>query len=149
MVSKGGLKEKTDQGLDARLGDALAKLYYVARREYRIDLTHRAIRVLQFISYRAEPPRLDDVREYLGCAPSTASELIKRLQNKGLLLRTRSINDERAIAIELTDAGRETVAEHTSLNPEKLKAGIAALTLDERSALVRSLETVTRALDQA
>ena len=148
-MSSDGMKETAPQGLDARLGDALAKLYYVARREYRIDLTHRAIRVLQFISYRAEPPRLDDVREYLGCAPSTASELVKRLQNKGLLLRTRSTSDERAIAIELTDAGRETVAEHTSLNPKKLKAGISALTADERSALVQSLETVTRTLDQA
>jgi DNA-binding MarR family transcriptional regulator len=133
---------------EARLGDALAKLYYVARREYRIDLTHRAIRVLQFISHRPAPPRLDEVRVYLGCAPSTASELIKRLQKKGLLIRTRAPSDERAIAIELTDLGRETVAEHTSLDPEKLRTGIAGLTTEERSALIGSLETVADALDR-
>ena len=94
---------------EARLGDALARLYYAARREYRIDLTHRAIRVLQFISHHSEPPRLDEVRQYLGCAPSTASELIKRLQKKGLLIRARAATDERAIAIEASRSGRGAV----------------------------------------
>ena len=32
------------------LGMALAELYYRARRDYETDLTHRAIRVLQFLS---------------------------------------------------------------------------------------------------
>lgn len=131
----------------ARLGEALTKLYSVARREYRIDLTHRAIRVLQFVSHRPEPPRLDEVRKHLGCAPSTASELIKRLQKRGLLTRARAEGDERAIAIELTDLGRETLEEHTSLDPEKLGVGIAKLTPEEQSSLVQSLETVVRALD--
>ena len=143
-----GMKDVDPQGPEKRLGDALATLYYVARREYRIDLTHRQIRVLQFIDQRPEPPRLDEVRAYLGCAPSTASELIKRLQKKGLLIRARAADDERAIAIGLTDTGRETVAEHTSLDPEKLKRGIATLTTEEQSVLVQSLEAVTDALSR-
>lgn len=130
-----------------RLGTTLAKLYYVARRDYQTDLTHRAIRVLQFISYRQEPPRLDEVREFLGCAPSTASELIKRLQKKGLLTRTRSKNDERAIAIELTESGAKAVTEHTSLDPAKLNAGLTRLNAREQEVLLRSLQKVADHLE--
>jgi MarR family transcriptional regulator, organic hydroperoxide resistance regulator len=147
-VSTNRSKTKPPVPAEARLGDALARLYYVARRDYQTDLTHRAIRVLQFISYRPEPPGLDAVRAYLDCAPSTASELLKRLQKKGLLTRTRSTSDERAIAIELTAAGEKAVTEHTSLDPSKLKSGIADLGTDEQSTLIQAVEKVIQHLER-
>ena len=73
-----------------RLSAILARLYFDARRDYSIDLSHRAIRVLQLAAFRGDPPRIDDVARQLGCATSTASELVKRLQSKGLLVRTSS-----------------------------------------------------------
>ena len=52
------------------MGMALAELYYRARRDYETDLTHRAIRVLQFISHHDRAPRLDEITAYLGSAPA-------------------------------------------------------------------------------
>ena len=126
---------------------ALAELYYRARRDYETDLTHRAIRVLQFISHHDRAPRLDEITAYLGRAPSTASELIKRLQNKGLVVRNRAKRDERTIEIELTEAGKVALAEHTTLDPRKLRDGLKALDDFEQDALVKSIRKITEAID--
>ncbi|EDP66628.1 hypothetical protein BAL199_16243 [alpha proteobacterium BAL199] len=128
------------------LGLALAELYYRARREYEIDLTHRAIRVLQFISHHEKAPGLDEITKFLGSAPSTASELIKRLQNKGLVVRRRSSQDERTIEIELTGSGRAALTEHTSLNPRKLQNGLQALGDLEQEYLIGFIKKVTEAI---
>jgi DNA-binding MarR family transcriptional regulator len=138
----------SENGREDRLGRVLATLYYVARRDYEIDLTHRAIRVLQFVGYREKPPRLDDVANFLNCAPSTASELMKRLQKKELLIRNRSSADERVIEIKLTEFGKTALVEHTSLDPGKLKAGLETLEGPEQEALIRTLDRIVESIDR-
>lgn len=146
MPSRSSRAKSLDRQED-RLGRALATLYYVARREYEIDLTHRAIRVLQYIAYQDQPPRLDDVANFLDCAPSTASEFIKRLQIKGLLVRNRSRTDERVIEIELTVSGKAALVEHTSLDKGKLKTGLKALDRAEQESLIRAVERIVGEID--
>jgi DNA-binding MarR family transcriptional regulator len=124
---------------------ALATLYFVARRDYSIDLSHRAIRVLQLVAFADQAPRMDDVAHHLGCAASTASELVKRLHSKGLLVRRRSEQDERVVRLELADAGQVALTEHTSLDPKKLETGLEALSVSDQKELVR----ITRALAEA
>jgi DNA-binding MarR family transcriptional regulator len=41
---------------------------------------------------------------------STLSDIVRRLERKGLLLRQRKAEDARAYAIELTESGREALA---------------------------------------
>ena len=125
----------------------LAELYYRAHRDYETDLTHCAIRVLQFISYRGRVPRLDKITAYFGSAPSIASGLIKRLQDRGLVVRNRAKGDERSIEIELTDAAKVALAEHTTLDPRKLRDGLKALDDFEQDALVKSIRNTTEAID--
>ena len=127
-----------------RLSAVLATLYFVARREYSTDLTHRAVRVLQLAAYRDDPPRIEDVANYLGCALSTASELVKRLQKKGLVVRQRSATDERVVQLELTDEGRQALVEHTSLDPNKLELGFGTLSVGEQKEIIRLVEEMTR-----
>ena len=133
----------------AKLGEALAALYFLARREYSLDLTHRAIRVLQLAAYRSVPPRIDDVSQFLGCALSTASELVKRLQSKGLIVRRRSKIDERVVQLELTDRGRTALMEHTSLDPKKLSLGLSNFSANEQKELVRLMEQLSDGLSES
>ena len=116
------------------------------RREYAIDLSHRAIRVLQFVAFRQDPPRIDDVTAFLGCAPSTASELVKRLQKRGLVVRHRSASDERVVHIELTEAGWTALTEHTSVDPAKLESGLETLSVKEQKELIRLIGALTQRL---
>lgn len=132
--------------LASELEDALASLYFAARREYAIDLSHRAIRVLQLVAFSEAPPRIDDVARFLGCAASTASELVKRLQNRGLVVRRRSDRDERVVRLELTDAGQAALTEHTSLDPTKLEVGLGSLPGSDQRELVRLVGALSEAL---
>ena len=129
------------------LGITLAELYYRAHRDYETDLTHCAIRVLQFISHRGRVPRLDKITAYFGSAPSITSGLIKRLQDRGLVVRNRAKGDERSIEIELTDAAKVALAEHTTLDPRKLRDGVKAIDDFEQDALVKSIRKITEAVD--
>ncbi len=130
-----------------RLSGLLAALYYVARREYGSDLTHRAIRVLQFIARHETAPRIDDVARHLGSAASTTSELVKRLATRGLVSRRRCEDDERVVRLALTAAGSTALREHTTLDPEKLARGLAALDGAERGELMRLLAAVGERLE--
>lgn len=121
----------------SQLSASLARLYYEARRDYSFDLSHRAIRVLQLTAYREDPPRIDDVAIQLDCAVSTASELVKRLQSKGLLERRRSKMDERVVELYLTDKGDAVLQEHTTLDSAKLALALSALPAREQDELVR------------
>jgi DNA-binding MarR family transcriptional regulator len=129
-----------------RLSAILARLYFDARRDYSIDLSHRAIRVLQLAAFRGDPPRIDDVARQLGCATSTASELVKRLQSKGLLVRRRSDIDERVVELYLTNEGEAALLEHTTLDMEKLKSGLSALSVREQDELIRLVGELTEGI---
>ena len=131
-----------------RLSDLLASLYYTARRAYGSDLTHRAIRVLQFIERREAAPRIDDVARHLGSAASTTSELVKRLVTRRLVSRRRCEDDERVVRLALTEAGANALREHTTLDPEKLGRGLTALDGAERTELVRLLAAIGDRLER-
>ena len=132
----------------AKANDVLAALYRRARRDYGSDLTHRAIRVLQFIAFSETPPRIDDVARQIGAAPSTASELLKRLAGRGFVVRRRAEDDERVVRLTLTPAGRAALGEHTTLDPEKLARGLGSLKKTEREELARLLERVVDGLEE-
>ena len=81
--------------------------------------------------------------------PGTLSPLVKRLEAAGLLRRARNPNDERSLAIALTDEGRALRAE-----AERIPAGIVArlgMDVDEltalHGALTRVIDASRRALD--
>ncbi len=133
-----GEKDLDRQATD--LVELVSTLNFVARRPYSFDLSHRAIRVLSFVARTPEPLRVDDVAKLLDCAPSTASELVKRLQTKGFVERRRSTSDERVVEIGLTDAGRDALLEHTAADPAKMRAGLENMSAEDRAALLALLQ---------
>ncbi len=127
-----------------RVHDALVRLNFIARRGYGEDLSHRAVRVLQLTAMTAPPPCVHDVARGLGMAVSSASELLKRMERKGLIERRRMSSDERVVEISLTPAGNAALAEHTTLDQEKLADALTDLTPAERETLTALLERVAR-----
>lgn len=127
-----------------RLNDALTRIYYAAKRGYGADLSHRAIRVLQLTAMAAAAPCVHDVARGLGMAVSSASELLKRMERKGLIERRRMSSDERVVEISLTPAGEAALTEHTTLDPAKLAAALADLTPAEQETLTALVERLAR-----
>jgi MarR family transcriptional regulator, organic hydroperoxide resistance regulator len=69
-------------------------------------LTHPQYLVLLALWDRS-PRTVRDLGETLRHEPATLSPMLKRLEALGYLTRARSTRDERALAVDLTDKGRE------------------------------------------
>ena len=90
------------------------KLYHHFRRTNRQiseqGIRPRAFSVLRFVHERGAVT-VGEVQEYIYSSPSTASTLIAKLEERGFVTRTRSVEDNRVVIVELTDAGHEIATE--------------------------------------
>jgi DNA-binding MarR family transcriptional regulator len=90
---------------------------------------------------------LTALAEHLALPKSTASVLIKELARRGFVHRARDSDDERRLAIALTDQGRARLAADTVLDPQPLAAALARLTPEARAALLAGLEQLADAAE--
>ncbi len=78
-----------------------------------------------------------NVQEALGIRPGSASELISKLEDRGMLVRARDGADKRKILLSLTSAGLEFDAAQTA---EVLAERYGALSGEEQETLIGLLE---------
>jgi DNA-binding MarR family transcriptional regulator len=70
-----------------------------------MGLTHPQYLVM-LVLWEGEPSSLSRLAALLRLEPATLSPLIKRLEAAGLVTRERSTDDERQLAVRLTESGR-------------------------------------------
>ena len=80
--------------------------------------------------------------ERLQLDSGTLSPLLKRMESNGLVVRTRSENDERSVTVALTKAGRQLEVKVRCV-PERL-AGLAGTSGMAEEELVRLRDDVNR-----
>lgn len=96
-----------------------------------LGLTHPQYLVMLAL-WEESPRTLTGLASALALEPATASPLVKRLEAQGLVRRERSADDERRLAIALTEEGRalreralavpEQIMERTGLDAGQLTA---------------------------
>jgi DNA-binding MarR family transcriptional regulator len=117
------------------------RLWAVLRRRETVDLSQHEAQLLHHV-----PPsgsgsiKLIELAQHLALPKSTASVLVKNLEQRGLLRRERNPNNERELAIALTDEGAARVAADTVLDPARLSAGLGELSKKERRNMLKALE---------
>ncbi len=130
----------------ARIGRLFPEVYrryhYAQRLHHGADLpvTRRALGVLQHLA-ASGPLTVGEQAVHLGLRRNSVSELLQRLEAKGLVARVRDERDERRVLVWLTDAGREVIARVGKvLAPDLLGEALAALSPAERATVVRGFE---------
>jgi DNA-binding MarR family transcriptional regulator len=109
-----------------------------------LGLTHPQYLVMLALWERS-PRTVRDIGEALSLEPATLSPLLKRLESAGLITRTRKIDDERSLDVELTPAGRALRAKAEKVPGqivERLGMPLAELEAT-RDALTRLLEAAS------
>lgn len=66
----------------------------------------------------------------------TVSEVVKKLEKKGYITKTKNINDKRVVDITLTYEGRIFLQEQTKINSEQEKVLFTSLTSEEQEELI-------------
>ncbi|WP_322203269.1 MarR family winged helix-turn-helix transcriptional regulator [Acutalibacter intestini] len=85
-----------------------------------------------------------ELTERLGIQPGSASKVVAKLENAGLLTRTESKADRRTVDVTLTGEGENQAKEAKSQRDGRHGEMFAALSEDEKSQLLGLLEKVNR-----
>ena len=109
----------------------------------RLGLTHPQYLVMLALWERS-PRTVRDLSEALMLEPATLSPLLKRLEANGLLTRTKSAVDERALDVALTPAGSVLRAE-----AEKVPGEIVSRLGMDVAELERTRDALTRMIAAA
>jgi len=85
---------------------------------------------------------------HLGISYATATEVVNRLEAKGLVERMKDDGDQRRVFVWLTDRGREQTAALAGRNLEDpFLHAVAALPAATRAAIIEGLGALLRAAD--
>jgi len=122
--------------LDEQLCFALYSAGLALTKAYRpmlepLDLTYPQYLVMMCLWQRDGLP-VRELGERLHLDSGTLTPLLKRLEARGLLARTRDAVDERRVLVTLTDDGRRLGEQAAAIPPQVLRA--SGLSKEEASA---------------
>ena len=102
------------------------------------DLSPHDARALRVIGHHG-PTRLGVVAEHLRIAPRSATDVVDRLESRGLVHRTPDPADRRAMTVSLTEVGETVLAEVDATRREQGAAFFGVLSERERTSLATLL----------
>ncbi|NMC84532.1 MAG: MarR family transcriptional regulator [Anaerolineaceae bacterium] len=103
--------------------------------------------------FRGQPPVLFEVAAHEGMTqnelaarlevtPATMTNLLRRIEEAGLISRCRDEQDQRSSRVHLTDLGREKLAQSESLLDRMDETAFAGFSESEQDTFYRFLERV-------
>ncbi len=111
----------------------------------RIGVSATGFAMLVLLTSAGGEAELRVIRRRLGASKATATEVLDTLESRGFVTRKRLESDRRAVAIELTDAGRNLVTHAFPGHAERVRDAFGPLSQTEK----RQLASICRKLDRA
>jgi len=96
---------------------------------------------------RGAPLTPGELANRVSLSQATITDIVKRLEGRGLLLRERSEQDKRSITIRLTQAGKELLKQPIPLLQEEFEQRFNALQDWEQSQLLSSVQRLAALMD--
>lgn len=130
-------EKNTSPGRPAREAELSRLLMICGHRLYHNSAQGRTQTTVLHALHEGGPTSQKDLQERLGIQPGSMSELITKLETKGLLVRERDAADRRKVLLTLTVAGEAKIVrqEHKSQLPVRY-AGLADAEVDALAALL-------------
>ncbi len=98
---------------------------------------------------RRDGMTLSALAEKVNLGISTVNGIVDRLEDKGLLTRTRSATDRRRVRLSITTKGRSVARSAPALLQDRLAASLRRLPELEQAAIALSLERVVDLMEAA
>jgi len=97
--------------------------------------------------YEQGPLPLSQIATHIMVKSSTVTGIIDRLEQKGLVTRSRTSPDRRVITVELTESGRTLAENAPPPIQQKVLEGLERLPQSEMEKIVLGLKMLTQMLD--
>jgi DNA-binding MarR family transcriptional regulator len=148
----------TPEGVDARvraaeeaiagLGRAVSTLRCAgSQRLVRRGISMTHFHVLTLLRHHGEQP-MGRLAEILDASMSSATGIIDRMEERGLVERIRVPDDRRVVMVRPTQAGLDLVDEAELVKSDPMRAALARLSIEELARLARATTDLGRALEE-
>ncbi|WP_224981187.1 MULTISPECIES: MarR family winged helix-turn-helix transcriptional regulator [Geobacteraceae] len=118
---------------------------YSRSAEKETELTGPQLWALKILDKQARL-RVSELARQMYLRPATVVGILDRLEAKGLVSRTRSKQDRRAVDLELTEAGRGVVAKAPEVAQIMLVNGLSALEEEEFNRVIDGMQHMVKIL---
>ncbi len=136
-----------DQIDRARLVLSFERLFAVLRRlNLPQDISLTAASTLRTLEL-CGPQRLSDLAVREGVTQPAMTQLVARLEREHLVERQTDPSDGRVVLVAIASAGRELLRHRRAARGEKLAGLLAALSPEDRSAIMAALPALDRLSD--
>ncbi|MBO3749606.1 MarR family transcriptional regulator [Streptosporangiaceae bacterium NEAU-GS5] len=130
--------------------EEIGRLYPAVYRRFKAssrpvggtDLTPRMLSVLRHLQ-TAGPLTVGELAEHLGLSRAAATELVDRIEERGMVARIRDERDRRRVFVWTTEEGRAAVSIRV-LEDDLLAKAVHEMTPEERQGLVDGLRALLR-----
>lgn len=87
--------------------------------------------------------------ELLGVTAPSASTLIDRMEERGLLARERDVDDRRVVHVSITEAGHSLLDEMVGMKRDRVRQVLSRMNMKELQHVVGAVEALRRVLGEA
>ena len=102
------------------------------------DITNNDMHIMEAIG-NDEPRSMSVIAKRMDVTVSTLTTNMNSLENKGYIIRERSITDKRVVLVSLTDKGRKAFYHHRDFHKSMIKSIVKDLDESEMKVLIKSL----------
>lgn len=102
------------------------------------DITNNDMHILEAIG-NDEPRNMSVIAKRMDVTVSTLTTNMNSLENKGYIIRERSVTDKRVVLVSLTEKGKKAFYHHRDFHKNMIKSIIKDLDEDEMKVLIKSL----------
>jgi DNA-binding MarR family transcriptional regulator len=134
---------QTTVSLPSQLRLAVMRLSRRLRQQSVGDITQSQLSALSTVEHTGPVP-LGELADIERVAPPSMTRIAAGLEERGLVERTVDASDRRIARVEITDAGRELLAETRTRRDAFLATRLAALSPEEQDVLGRALPLLER-----
>ncbi|HNO78386.1 MAG TPA: MarR family winged helix-turn-helix transcriptional regulator [Phycisphaerae bacterium] len=142
--------EKADLPLSQKLGHALNRVQVAMRADSWESFGQGGLKptqgqILILLSERAAAPRLSEIASELAVSSPTVSDSVATLVEKGYVRKSKAKDDARAVAIQLTPAGKKLIKQLDSVGGA-MQTILSCLPESEQIQLYRTMLRMVREL---
>jgi len=110
--------------------------------EHSAGLTLPQLLLLEALRNETAPITAGRLADRVSLTQGTVTSILDRLEDRGLVARTRALEDRRRVLVTLTPRGRDRLGAAPALMRDDFVRGFAALPEAEREALLAAVERI-------
>lgn len=112
------------------------------------DITNNDMHIIEAIGIE-EPRKMSEIAKRLDVTVGTLTTNVNNLEEKGYIVRERSIHDKRVVFVYLTEKGKKAFFHHRDFHKHMIQSIVKDLNEEETKVLIKCLQSLDQFFAQS